>query len=77
MLFLYSTARPPNPRQPGQTSVAEVKWSNLHMELIVAEDEAQAKKCKVVGLPVKDMTPAMVAIEDKDANKQRKVLQED
>jgi len=45
------------------------------MELIVAEDEVQAKKRKVAGLPVKDVTPAVVVIEDEDVNKQQKALQ--
>ena len=36
------------------------------MELIAAEDKAQVKKRKAAGLPVKDITPAMMTIEDED-----------
>jgi len=56
--------------------VAEVKRSDLRIELIAAEAEARAKKRKAAGLPVEDVTPAVAAIEDEDANKRRKVLQE-
>jgi protein CWC15 len=64
-------------RQPGQTSVSEVKKSNLRAELIAAEAEARAKKRKAAGLPVEE-EPAVVvaAIEDAESNKRRKVLQE-
>jgi len=65
-------------RQPGQTSVTEVKKSNLRAELLAAETEARAKKRKAAGLPVEDDSPAVpvAAIEDEEANKRRKVLQE-
>ncbi|KAH9994299.1 Pre-mRNA-splicing factor Cwf15/Cwc15 [Russula vinacea] len=64
-------------RQPGQTSVSEVKKSNLRAELLAAEAEARAKKRKAAGLPVEDEPPVVVAaIEDAEANKRRKVLQE-
>jgi hypothetical protein len=75
MLFLHSNACF-QPRQPGQTSVDEVKRSNLRTELLAAETEARAKKRKAAGLPVEDESPAVAAIEDEDANKRRKVLQE-
>ncbi|KAH9072158.1 Cwf15/Cwc15 cell cycle control protein [Lactarius deliciosus] len=60
-------------RQPGQTSVDEVKKRDLHADLLAAEAEARAKKRKAAGLPVED---APVASEDEEANKRRKVLQE-
>ena len=77
-LFTYNTAIPTHfPRQPGQTSVSEVKKSNLRVELLAAEAEARAKKRKAAGLPVEDEPPVVVAaIEDAEANKRRKVLQE-
>jgi protein CWC15 len=77
-LFTYNTAIPTHfPRQPGQTSVSEVKKSNLRAELLAAEAEARAKKRKAAGLPVEDEPPVVVAaIEDAEANKRRKVLQE-
>ena len=77
-LFTYNTAIPTHfPRQPGQTSVSEVKKSNLRAELLAAEAEARAKKRKAAGLPVEDEPPVVVAaIEDEEANKRRKVLQE-
>ncbi|KAH9971774.1 Pre-mRNA-splicing factor Cwf15/Cwc15 [Russula compacta] len=64
-------------RQPGQTSVDEVKRKDLRSELIAAEAEARAKKRKAAGLPVEDGPPVLAAIEgDDEANKRRKVLQE-
>ena len=60
-----------------QTSMAKVKWSDLRMELIAAEDKAQVKKCKAVGLLIEDMTLAIAAIEDEDTNKWRKVWELD
>ncbi|KAH9044252.1 Cwf15/Cwc15 cell cycle control protein [Lactarius hengduanensis] len=60
-------------RQPGQTSVDEVKKRDLHADLLAAEAEARAKKRKAAGLPVED---APVASGDEEANKRRKVLQE-
>jgi len=64
-------------RQPGQTSVDEVKKSNLRTELLAAEAAARAKKRKAAGLPVEDEPPAVEAmIEGEEANKRRKVLQE-
>ena len=67
----------PSPRQPGQTSVDEVKKSDLRAELVAAEVAARAKKRKAAGLPVEDEQPAVTAmIEDEEANKRRKVLQE-
>ncbi|KAI0302463.1 Pre-mRNA-splicing factor Cwf15/Cwc15 [Multifurca ochricompacta] len=63
-------------RQPGQTSVDEVKKRDLRTELLAAEAEARAKKRKAAGLPVEDDLPAPKAIEDEEANKRRKVLQE-
>jgi len=47
------------------------------MELIAAEDKAQVKKCKAVGLLIEDMTLAIAAIEDEDTNKWRKVWELD
>ncbi|KAH9956414.1 Pre-mRNA-splicing factor Cwf15/Cwc15 [Russula dissimulans] len=61
-------------RQPGQTSVDEVKRSDLRVELLAAEAEARAKKRKAAGLPVEDALPVVAAIEDEEANKRRKVL---
>ncbi|KAI9457533.1 Cwf15/Cwc15 cell cycle control protein [Russula earlei] len=63
-------------RQSGQTSVDEVRRSDLRAELLAAEAEARAKKRKAAGLPVEDAQPAVAAIEDEEANKRRKVLQE-
>jgi len=63
-------------RQPGQTSVSEVKKVNLRAELLVAEAEARAKKRKAAGLPVEDVSPVVPMIEDEESNKRRKVLQD-
>ncbi|KAI0264168.1 Pre-mRNA-splicing factor Cwf15/Cwc15 [Gloeopeniophorella convolvens] len=63
-------------RQPGQTSVDEVQKRDLRAELIAAEAEARAKKRKAAGLPVEDEAAPLAAIEDGEANKRRKVLQE-
>ncbi|KAI9441774.1 Cwf15/Cwc15 cell cycle control protein [Lactarius indigo] len=60
-------------RQPGQTSVDEVKKRDLRADLLAAEAEARAKKRKAAGLPVED---APAASEDEEAKKRRKVLQE-
>lgn len=57
--------------------MSEVKKSNLRAELLAAEAEARAKKRKAAGLPVEDEPPVVMAvIEDAEANKRRKVLQE-
>ena len=66
-------------RQPGQTSVSEVKKTNLRAELIAAEAEARAKKRKAAGLPVEEESSSVVpvaAIEDEEVKKRRKVLQD-
>jgi protein CWC15 len=42
----------------------------------MAEGEARAKKRKAAGLPVEDQSPVVALIEDEEANKRRKVLQE-
>ena len=66
-------------RQPGQTSVSEVKKVNLHTELLAAEADACAKKRKAAGLPVEDVSSAVLvagAIEDAEVKKRRKVLQD-
>jgi len=63
-------------RQPGQTSVDEVKTRNLRADLLAAEAEARAKKRKAAGLPVEDVQPASAASEDEESKKRRKVLQE-
>ncbi|KAI0031984.1 Pre-mRNA-splicing factor Cwf15/Cwc15 [Vararia minispora EC-137] len=68
-------------RQPGQTSVDEVKKRDLRVELLAAEAEARARKRKANGLPV-EASPALKAIDahpgdaDTEANKRRKLLQE-
>ncbi|KAJ3555025.1 hypothetical protein NM688_g2803 [Phlebia brevispora] len=60
-------------RQPGQTSVDEVKKRDLRAELLAAEAEARDKKRKAEGKPP-------LAVEngaaDEEANKRRKLLQE-
>jgi len=58
--------------------VSEVKKTNLRADLLAAETEARAKKRKAAGLPVEDISPVVpvAAIEDEEANKRRKVLQE-
>ena len=76
MLFFHLNSCFQTPRKPGQTSIDEVKKSDLRTELLAAEAEARAKKRKAAGLPVEDGPPAVAAIEDEDANKRRKVLQE-
>jgi protein CWC15 len=65
-------------RQPGQTSVSEVKKVNLRAELLAAEADARAKKRKAAGLPVEDVSSAVpvAAIEDAEVKKRRKVLQD-
>jgi hypothetical protein len=63
-------------RQAGQTSVNEVKRSDLRAELLAAEAEARAKKRKAAGLPVEEEQPVVAAIEGEEANKRRKLLQE-
>jgi protein CWC15 len=65
-------------RQPGQTSVSEVKKVDLRAELLVAEAEARAKKRKAAGLPVEDVSSGVpvAAIEDEEVKKRRKVLQD-
>lgn len=73
--------------QPGQTSTDEVKKRDLRVELLAAEAEARNKKRKADGKPPleedirkaaaieapKEGTPA---VEDEEANKRRKFLQE-
>ena len=54
----------------------EVKKRDLRADLLAAEAEARAKKRKAAGLPVEDVQPASAALEDEEANKRRKVLQE-
>jgi Cwf15/Cwc15 cell cycle control protein len=63
-------------RQAGQTSVNEVKRSDLRAELLAAEAEARTKKRKAAGLPVEEEQPVVAAIEGEEANKRRKLLQE-
>lgn len=55
-----------------------MKKINLRAELIAAEAESRAKKRKAAGLPVEDVSPVVpvAAIEDGEANKRRKVLQD-
>ena len=75
-------------RQPGQTSTADVKKRDLRAELLAAEAKARNKKRKAEGKPLleedvrmaapieeapKEVTPA---VEDDEANKRRKLLQE-
>lgn len=74
-------------RQPGQTSVDDIKKRDLRAELLAAEAEARNKKRKAEGKPPleedvrraaaieapKEGTPAT---EDDEANKRRKLLQE-
>jgi len=74
-------------RQPGQTSVDDIKKRDLRAELLAAEAEARNKKRKAEGKPLleedvrraaaieapKEGTPA---VEDDEANKRRKLLQE-
>jgi protein CWC15 len=84
-----SSPRPPTQRatfetlrQPGQTSVSEVKKINLRAELLAAEADARAKKRKAAGLPVEDEPSSVgggvpvAAIEDEETKKRRKVLQD-
>ncbi|KAI0263319.1 Pre-mRNA-splicing factor Cwf15/Cwc15 [Russula aff. rugulosa BPL654] len=64
-------------RQPGQTSVSEVKKTNLRAELLAAEAEARAKKRKAAGLPVEDESSAVpVALIEDEETKKRERLQE-
>jgi hypothetical protein len=48
----------------------------LRKELLAAETDARAKKRKAAGLPVENEQPVVAAIEDEEANKRRKLLQE-
>ncbi|GJE97556.1 Cwf15/Cwc15 cell cycle control protein [Phanerochaete sordida] len=61
-------------RQPGQTSVDEIKKRDLRAELLAAEAEARDKKRKAEGKPPLAVENG-VAGED-EANKRRKLLQE-
>ncbi|VDC07911.1 unnamed protein product [Peniophora sp. CBMAI 1063] len=67
-------------RQPGQTSVDEVKRRDLRAELLQAEAEARNKKRKAAGLPLEDVPSVAGAIEaapeEEESNKRRKLLQE-
>ncbi|KAF8633259.1 hypothetical protein AX17_004435 [Amanita inopinata Kibby_2008] len=71
-------------RQIGQTSVDEVKKRDLRYELVVAEQEARNKKRKAEGkppLPIEGQPQSaengqVKAIEDEEANKRRKLLQQ-
>lgn len=54
----------------------EVKRRDLRADLLVAEAESRAKKRKAAGLPAEDVQPAPAALEDEEANKRRKVLQD-
>ncbi|KZV68527.1 Cwf15/Cwc15 cell cycle control protein [Peniophora sp. CONT] len=66
-------------RQPGQTSVDEVKKRDLRAELLQAEAEARNKKRKAAGLPLEDVPVAgaiEAAPEEEESNKRRKLLQE-
>ena len=62
-------------RQPGQTSVDDVKKRDLRAELLAAEADARARKRKAEGKPLEDIAP-VAAIEDEEANKRRKLLQQ-
>ncbi|KAH9976276.1 Pre-mRNA-splicing factor Cwf15/Cwc15 [Lactifluus volemus] len=53
-----------------------VKKRDLRADLLAAEADARAKKRKAAGLPVEDLPLAPAAIEDGEANKRRKVLQD-
>jgi hypothetical protein len=75
-ITLLPTISPHLFSQPGQTSVNEVKRSDLRKELLAAEAEARAKKRKAAGLPVENEQPVVAAIEDEESNKRRKLLQE-
>ena len=48
----------------------------MRAELLAAEADARAKKRKAAGLPAEDEPMAPAAIEDEEASKRRKVLQE-
>lgn len=61
-------------RQPGQTSVDEVKKRDLRAELLAAEAEAKEKKRKAEGKPPLAVENGSAA--DDEANKRRKLLQE-
>ncbi|KAI5119822.1 hypothetical protein M0805_004757 [Coniferiporia weirii] len=67
-------------RQPGQTSTSEVVKRDLRAELLAAEHAARDKKRKAEGKPpLEDFeapTSAIAAIEDDEANKRRKLLQD-
>ncbi|KAF5365984.1 hypothetical protein D9758_006679 [Tetrapyrgos nigripes] len=62
-------------RQVGQTSTDEVKKRDLRAELLAAEQEARNKKRKAEGKPIEE-TPAQAAVDDDEANKRRKLLQD-
>ena len=75
-------------RQPGQTSTDDIKKRDLRAELLAAEAEARNKKRKAEGKPLleEDVRKAAMieapeegspAAEDDEANKRRKLLQED
>ncbi|KAN0097903.1 Pre-mRNA-splicing factor Cwf15/Cwc15 [Tylopilus felleus] len=65
-------------RQPGQTSAGEVARRDLRAELVSAEEEARNKKRKAEGRPLMGAITAAAngAVEDEDAIKRRKLLQE-
>lgn len=74
-------------RQPGQTSIDDVKKRDLRLELLAAEAEARNKKRKAQGKPPleEDVRKAAAieapkegtsTTEDDEANKRRKLLQE-
>lgn len=74
-------------RQPGQTSTDEVRKRDLRVELLAAEADARNKKRKAEGKPPleEDVRKAAAieapkegapAVEDDEANKRRKLLQE-
>ncbi|CAE6354716.1 unnamed protein product [Rhizoctonia solani] len=79
-------------RQPGQTSVGDVKKRDLRTDLLLAEHEAKNKKRKAAGQDPLPLPPALAALtsgatpvaaiengpsEDEDpASKRQKMLQE-
>jgi len=79
---VQSCAHKPVVRQPGQTSVDDVKKRDLRAELLAAEAEARARKRKAAGLPAEEPEAIPKTIEaasvdgDAESNKRRKLLQE-
>ncbi|CAE6426042.1 unnamed protein product [Rhizoctonia solani] len=79
-------------RQPGQTSVGDVKKRDLRTDLLLAEHEAKNKKRKAAGQDLLPLPPALVALtgagtpvaaiengpseEEDPASKRQKMLQE-